>query len=341
MAKIKCSECGTKYSGNFCPNCSAPAPAGQKKKKKIGCLPVLLIFVAIFIIAGMGGEDEPKQPTNTQGDSSIQATNNATESQDNAPQETESPAVEDITIDETEIYNANGIIITATKISEGWLGTDITINISNDSTQNIIVSSRDLSVNGYMMPLSGLYSDVAAGKKAVESLTLSYSELAQAGIETIADIEFSLNISNSETFVDIDNTSLIKLSTSAAPGFIQPIDDSGEVIYDANNIRIICKGLKNDTLWEGALVFYIENNSGSYVSVHSENVSVNGYMVDDAMWADLRSQTRCIDCMYLLTFESIGLEGIDDVENIEFSLTIVDEHWNLIAASDIISLNFD
>ena len=288
----------------------------------------------------MGGEDEPQTPTNIQSDSSVQATNTAAESKDDVNSETQTPVSADITIDETEIYNANGIVITATEISESWLGTEITINITNDSTQNIIVSSRDLSVNGYMMPLSGLYCDVAAGKKAVESLTLSYSELAQAGIETIADIEFALNIYNSDTYVDIDNTSLIKLSTSAAPGFVQPIDDSGDVLYDANGIRVICKGLKNDTLWEGALVFYIENNSGSYVSVYSENVSVNGYMVDDAMWADLRSQTRCIDSMYLLSFENIGLEGIDDVENIEFSLNIVDEYWNLIATTDIISLDF-
>ena len=333
MAKIKCTECGTKFNGNFCPNCSAPAPANEKKKKKIGCLPIILILVAILVVAGMGGSDEPTQPTNVQPDSST-----------NAPAETTTAEIKpsnDVTLAESEIYNANGIVVTVTGISKNLFGYDIAVNITNDSANNVSIYSHELSTNGYMMPLSGIYCNVAAGKKAVETLTLLSSDLAAAGIETIADVAFLLSVQDSDTYTVLDTTPLITLSTSAAPDFVQPVDDSGDILYDANGIRVISKGLKDDLIWDGCLVFYVENNTDRNISVHSENVSVNGYMVDEAMFADLRAQTKCIDSMYLLTLTNIGIENIDQVENIEFTLTIMDDNWNYIASTDIISLSFN
>ena len=192
-----------------------------------------------------------------------------------------------------------------------------------------------------MLSASSLYSDVAAGKKAIDSMTLMSSELSAAGIETVAQIEFTLAIYDSDTFEDIDSSDLVSLTTSAAEGFTQPVDDSGDVLYDANGIRVICKGLKEDAVWDGCIVFFIENNNGKAVSVYSDNMSVNGFMVDDSLWCDLRANTRCIDAMYLLSLDDIGVESMEDVENVEFTLRIIDEKWNDIAVSDVITLNFE
>lgn len=65
------------------------------------------------------------------------------------------------------------------------------------------------------------------------------------------------------------------------------------------------------------------------------------FMVDDSLWCDLRANTRCIDAMYLLSLDDIGVESMDDVENVEFTLRIIDEKWNDIAVSDVITLNFE
>lgn len=325
MAKIKCPECGTKYNGNFCPNCSAAAPEGAGKKKNKWLLPVIVVLVVVFLIAGMGGGDDgAKQPSDVQGDSSVNAA-----------------SAGEITIEETELYNENGIVVTATEISDGWLGTEISLTISNDSGKNMGVSSRNLSVNGYMLSSSGLYSNIASGKKAIETLTLMSSELSEAGIETVADIEFSIHVYDSETYDTIDDSELIKLSTSAAEGFTQPVDDSGDVVYDANGIRVICKGLQDDVIWDGCVVFYMENNSAEFVTIYGENVSVNGYMVDESLWSDLRAGTRSIEGMYLLTLDEIGLESVDEVESIEFNLRIIDEDWHEIVTTDAITLNFN
>lgn len=177
-------------------------------------------------------------------------------------------------------------------------GPEIAVTVENNSTQNIVVSTRSLSVNDFMLTTSGLYSDVAAGKKDNAQINLMSSELRESGISTIGEIAFYLNISNSDTYNTIDTTGLITIQTSAAGTFTQEVDDSGDEVFSGNNLRVVCKGLKKDSIWDGTVVFYLENNSGKAVSIYAENVSVNGYMVDVGMYSDLRPSTRMVDGMY-------------------------------------------
>ena len=165
------------------------------------------------------------------------------------------------------------------------------------------------------------------------------SELRESGISTIGEVAFYLNISSSDTFNTIDTTDLITIQTSAAGSFTQEVDDSGDEVFSANNLRVVCKGLKKDSIWDGTVVFYLENDSGKAVSIYAENVSVNGYMVDVGMYSDLRPNTRMVDGMYLLNTE---LDSIDDIHDIEFNLRVVDsDTFQNIAASDVIRLEFN
>lgn len=343
MAKIKCPNCGAKYNGNFCPTCSTPAPEQPQKKKKKWVLPLVTALVVVLIVScAGGGEDETKQPSNVQGDPSSNTTvdsNEGNEGQNNNGGNSNVSA--DVTLAETEIYNKDGIVITATKIEDDLFGPTVTFSISNDSSKNIVVTTRSLSVNGYMMSASGLYSDVAAGKKANESMILMASELDQAGIDTVADIEFYINISDSETYMDIETSDLIKLSTSASGTFEQTVNDSGDVVYDSNNIRVICQGLKQDMIWDGTVVFFMENNGTQPVTVYAENVSVNGYMVDVSLYSDLRAGTRSVSGMYILDLTDLEIESIDGIESIEFTLRIINSNnWNEIDTTEPIVLEF-
>lgn len=190
-----------------------------------------------------------------------------------------------------------------------------------------------------MLSTSGLYSDVAAEKKDNAEINLMSSELRESGISTIGEIAFDLNISSSDTYNTIDTTDLITIHTSASGTFTQEVDDSGDEVYSANNLRVVCKGLKKDSIWDGTVVFYLENNSGKAVSIYAENVSVNGYMVDVGMYSDLRPNTRMVDGMYLLNTE---LDSIDDIHDIEFNLRMFDsDTYQDIATSDVIRLEFN
>ena len=337
MAKIKCENCGAKYNGNFCPICSTPAPEQPRKKKKKWVLPVVIVVVLLLLVSCIaGGGEDVKQPSSTtSGSNSSQAPS----SKDSTTKTEKAPAAAAVSISEQELYNKNGIVVTAKKMQDGMFGPEISVTVENNSTQNIVVSTRSLSVNDFMLTTSGLYSDVAAGKKDNAQINLMSSELRESGISTIGEVAFYLNISSSDTYNTIDTTDLITIQTSAAGTFTQEVDDSGDEVFSANNLRVVCKGLKKDSIWDGTVVFYLENNSGKAVSIYAENVSVNGYMVDVGMYSDLRPNTRMVDGMYLLNTE---LDSIDDIHDIEFNLRLVDsDTFQNIAASDVIRLEFN
>lgn len=296
-------------------------------------LALLLVFVMVFATA-CGGDGEIKQPANVNGDSSGETngtgTNNDSGSSD-----------EEVTIAETVLYEANGIKVTAKSLADGLLGTEVKLLIENDSSKNILITSSSVSANGYMMPTAALYAEVAAGKKANESLTLMSSELDQCGIETLAEMQFYLQIQDPETWETIKTTDLITLATSAT-GYTQPVDDSGDVLYNENGYKVVCKGLKQDIIWDGTVVFYMENNSNKAVSIYAENVSVNGFMQEVGLWSDLRPSTKMIDGMSMIDLSDLEITNIDEIKTIEFNLRIVDaETWEDIVTTDAMTLNFE
>lgn len=296
-------------------------------------LALLLVFVMVFATA-CGGDGEIKQPANVNGDSSGETngtgTNNDSGSSD-----------EEVTIAETVLYEADGIKVTAKSLADGLLGTEVKLLIENDSSKNILITSSSVSANGYMMPTAALYAEVAAGKKANESLTLMSSELDQCGIETLAEMQFYLQIQDPETWETIKTTDLITLATSAT-GYTQPVDDSGDVLYNENGYKIVCKGLKQDIIWDGTVVFYMENNSSKAVSIYAENVSVNGFMQEVGLWSDLRPSTKMIDGMSMIDLSDLEITNIDEIKTIEFNLRIVDaETWEDIVTTDAMTLNFE
>ena len=296
-------------------------------------LALLLVFVMVFATA-CGGDGEIKQPANVNGDSSGETngtgTNNDSGSSD-----------EEVTIAETVLYEADGIKVTAKRLADGLLGTEVKLLIENDSSKNILITSGSVSANGYMMPTAALYAEVAAGKKANESLTLMSSELDQCGIETLAEMQFYLQIQDPETWETIKTTDLITLATSAT-GYTQPVDDSGDVLYNENGYKVVCKGLKQDIIWDGTVVFYKENNSNKAVSIYAENVSVNGFMQEVGLWSDLRPSTKMIDGMSMIDLSDLEITNIDEIKTIEFNLRIVDaETWEDIVTTDAMTLNFE
>lgn len=313
----------------------------KKKKRKI--LLILVILIIVAAVACSGGDDDVKQPASVQGDSSVNASDKDSQKQDASDSDNDAADEaknDDITIAETVLYDENDIKVTAISYEDSWTGPDIELLIENNSNRNVDITDKLLSVNGYMMS-SGLYAEVAAGKKSNETLSIWSSELEQAGIETVADIQFYLSIVDPDSYDTIATSELLTLSTSAS-GFTQPVDDSGDVLYDENGIRVICKGLKQNAIWDGDVVFLIENNFGKAISVYAENVSVNGFMEDVGMWSDLRDGTRIVDSMTLLDLSDLELETTDEIESIVFNLRIVEEEtWDDIAVTDEITLTFD
>lgn len=246
---------------------------------------------------------------------------------------------QDVTLVETVLFDQDGIRITATGLSaDSLFGPELNLLVENDSVQNIVVQPNYCMVNGYMM--DGLLSaDVAAGKKANDTLDFLSNVLARCGIETITDIELDLVISDGDSWQTLYETGPVVLQTSAAGQYTQTYDDSGEEIYNQNGIRVVAKSV-NDDLFGMGIKFYLENNTDKAVIVNADNVSVNSYMMTDLFYSDLAPHSHAVDTLTLLGSE-LEDNHIDTITDAELSLQITDaDYYQTIDSTAPITLHF-
>ncbi|MGM9973635.1 MAG: hypothetical protein ACI33K_06315 [Clostridiaceae bacterium] len=245
------------------------------------------------------------------------------------------------TIEEQVLFDDQNIKITAKslEVSGSLFGPEIKLIIENNSTENITVQANHVSVNGIMVDNS-LSSDVAAGKKANDALTLYSSELELASIDTIKDIEFIFNIFNTDTWDTIVLSDRINITTSAA-SYEQAYDDSGTVALDENGIKIVVKKIDSEeSFWGADVLVYIENNREQDVTIQAQNVSVNGFMVDPIFSSDVLAGKKAFDT---ITFMESDLtdNSITDITDIELSFHIFDlASWDTIFDSSTIRISF-
>ena len=311
-----------------------------KLKKKLGIFGACLIFG----LAAMGSSssstevDKDIKSSSTGDTQNTQADQSSDDSQmaEEAAKETSS----DVTVAETVLLDDKDIKITATGLEDGLFGTELKLLIENNSSANVTVQARKTCVNGFMVD-SMLSADVAAGKKANDSLTFTTSGLKDCGIDTIATMEFSFHIFTTEDWEDYLNSDLLSLNTSAADTYTQTYDDSGEVFYDQNGIKIIGKGLSTEgSFWGPGLILYIENSSDKDFTVQVRAVSVNGFMIEPILSQDVLVGKKTLTAV---TFFDTDLEenGITDISEIEASFHVFDmDSWDTIVDTEPVKINF-
>lgn len=129
------------------------------------------------------------------------------------------------TIEETVLVDENGVKITATELTYGNYSAEVALLIENNSDKDLSFIANSIgyscnSVNGYMVPEGYLNCDVAAGKKASDTISIGYDTLMLYGIFEIADIEIGFDISDDD--YNHTYTGPITLRTSAADGYDYP-----------------------------------------------------------------------------------------------------------------------
>ncbi len=110
-----------------------------------------------------------------------------------------------------------------------------------------------------------------------------------------------------------------------------------QVLYSARGVTITATGLVNT--WNGPqLTLLIENNSSRDVIVESIEESVNGYMIDSVMMAEVEAGSSTIDG---ITFQASSLKesGVTDVATMEFKLLIQNSNWSTLATSNAIRVD--
>lgn len=258
------------------------------------------------------------------------------------PQETEAPVERKAEIAETVLVDEAGVKITATSFQEdGMFGPAVKILIENNSDVDLTIQTRDASVNGYMVETM-LSADVVSGKKANDEIVFMAPDLEACGIETVADMEFAFHIFTTEDWENYLDTAPIQLKTTSAEHYEYTFDDSGDIAYEGNDVKIVVKGLSEaDSLFGPSIVVYIENNGDRAVTVQARDVSVNGFMVEPIFSSDVMAGKRAVDT---ITFMSTELEenAITAIETVELSFTIFGyEGWDTIVDTETVTISFE
>ncbi len=244
-----------------------------------------------------------------------------------------------ITIDEQVILDQDGYTITAKEITDGIFGSEINLLIENNSSGDITVQSRNMTVNGYMIS-SMLSADVVAGKKSNESLTLSGIDLEMSGIDAVASVKFNIAVLDADSWDELLFTDTIEIETSIVSDYAQVYDDSGEVLLDRDGIKIVSKGIGDESIFGPSVILYIENNSDQAVTVQVRDTSVNGFMITPTMSSEVLPGMRAVSN---LTFFESELEEnqITEIKDIETSFHVFDtDSWDTIFDSETIVITF-
>ena len=240
----------------------------------------------------------------------------------------------DITIDEQVLIDQNNIIITAKEyVSDSIWGDGVKVLLENNSEKDVAVSCNALIVNDYM--ITDLFvSEIAAGKKANDTIYLSSSELEAAGIDTVGKIEIYFHIYDPSSYETILNSDCVTIQTSEYVNMDITPNDVGTELYNEGGIRIVGKTVDENSFWGTAVLLYCENESGGNVGISVDDMSVNGFMLNPFFSTTVYDGKKSIED---ITIFSSDLEenGIESIEEVELKFHIYDaDTYNTIKDTD-------
>ena len=228
-----------------------------------------------------------------------------------------------VSIDEQVRVDQDGIKITATDYTTDSIwGDGIHLIIENNTDRDYTVGCDALIVNDFM--ISDLFvSDVAAGKKASETMYLSSSELKAAGIDTVGKVEMYFHAYDDD-LDDLFRKVYAEIHTSEFDNMDTSADDSGTELYNNNGIRIIGKTVDEDSFWGMAILLYCENNSGRNITIHVDDMSINGFMMTPYFASTIYDGKKAFDDITIMSSD-LESSGVQTIEEAELKFRINDE----------------
>ena len=223
-------------------------------------------------------------------------------------------------IEETEIYNKNDIIITAKDITYSKTYFDINFEFQNNSDEDYSFISGSVgyscnSVNGLMTGSGYLNCDVAAGKKAKDHIRYYYDELLIYGIQEVADFEVGFDISDDD-YNDI-YTGPLEVRTSAYESYDYESDKflsyfanenstnlwnhkvdlfEETEIYNRNGIKSTAYCFATNKDQERILLLELINTTGKALKVVTSDLEIDGVILSSSTLSSVTVNPgkRCI-----------------------------------------------
>lgn len=290
------------------------------KTKRLAVMLCFAMFATMALGSGAAASGETRQIVTNDGmETTDRDTSDNADNMDNTEdQAADSDISSDVsvTIEEQVLIDQNDIMITATEyVTDSIWGDGIKLLLENNSNKDVMIGCNALIVNDYM--ITDLFvSEVAAGKKANETLYLSSTQLEAAGIENVGKVEIYFHVYDSNEYENIFDAECVTIQTSEYANMDTTPNDAGTELYNEGGIRIVGKTVDENSFWGTAILLYCENNSGKNVGISVDDMSINGFMMNPFFSTTVYDGKKSIDDITVFSsdLEENGIESIEEVE---------------------------
>jgi hypothetical protein len=227
------------------------------------------------------------------------------------------PGAQDVpSIDPVALYSADNLSITVDAAGLYYDNYAFAVTVRNETDQNIAVSSDYLCVNGYMLPSASLYEQIPAGETCQIYWEFYSFVLDEAGIEQVQQVQFYLDIYDSDEYTDIAQTGLLCLETNAPDSYVQSVDDSGRELFNEDGVRIVLKDSQVDPYGDFTMKLFIENNTDRMVDLSSVSLNINQGETGGFFWSILLPHTRAIESINFYEISELGISELSQIEQV-------------------------
>lgn len=232
-------------------------------------------------------------------------------------------------------YESNGLCVASQCLMVNQDDENILLlEVVNNSEKMASVTTTDIAINGLVVCTSTWSQDtVNPGKTCIVDVNLSsvlepeYCEVYGISEISTAALKLAFKDSDSKEIADAAQLSI------AVPDAIATFSMDGTEVYNKDGVRIVAKGVYEDPSEYSDdlhVLMLAENTSGKIVKLTDvyNSLSVNDFMTSSSMNTTMLESGSCVMidvCLWGYGLEDINIASIDEVNTVDFSISIKNE----------------
>lgn len=297
--------------------------------KQLTALILCLVLALSLAACGPAGAPDTPDPTQTETPGTAAPTEQVpVPTQAPTEEPTEGFALTDLVLVDSD---ACSFTVTGTDYNE-HLGLQIRVLCENRTDRPLMFTWNNTSVCGFMHDPFWA-EEVAPGKAVHSTVGIDTYALEQMGITGIDEVVFTLNIRDSEEFMNepLVNDAFAIYPTGKTPDRVvypeYPHKDGETVIVSNDVLEFIVESADDELADFYILNCYIANRTGKNLMISWDDVSVNGFMVDP-YWAAAVSAGKQAYVQIIFYRSDLEAQDIEVVQDVEFRLLVSDyDDW--------------
>ena len=194
---------------------------------------------------------------------------------------------------------------------------NLKIQAQNSSAQDYTIQFSDTSVNNYMVE-PNFSMNVKAEAQAENNAEFSLVALDSCGIEAVTQIQTKIILLDSVSFDTIYTSDYITIQTDDSDKQ-QIFDESGDILYDQDGLKLISKGFVDDPDWGKLWKIYISNDTEEDLCIYSPNVTINDHTMDVLFSSTVPAGKKAVSSMTVFQSDLDNYQ-INEIHSARFTL---------------------